>query len=427
MNPPHRVLIVVENLTVPLDRRVWQEATALKRAGYTVSVICPTGGAYQARHEMIDGIAIFRHPLPIEADSALGYIAEYTIALFWQFVLSLRVKTKIGFDVIQACNPPDTIFLLAGFWRLLAGTRFVFDHHDINPELYEAKFGRRGRLYDVLVWLEKMTFRLADVSLATNESYRQIALHRGAMSNDRVFIVRSTPDLTRFERREPRPELRNGRRIVAGYVGVMGAQDGVDNLIRAMATIVHVHRRDDIQCVLIGRGTEVPALQRLTRELGLESRVTFTGYLSPDDFLSAISTFDIGVVPDPNNPFNDKCSMNKVFEYMSLGIPFAGFDLTETIRSAGDAGLYARHNDTRELARLILRLADDESLRRRMGDIGHKRSRTTLDWRVEEASLLAAYEKAIAIASAERGLETVTAVHDERSSPISRTLRSPAA
>jgi len=412
MSPPRRVLIVVENLTVPLDRRVWQEATALKRAGYTVSVICPTGGGYQARHETIDGIDIFRHPLPVEADSALGYIAEYTIALFWQFILSFRVKARIGFDVIQACNPPDTIFLLAGFWRLLARTRFVFDHHDINPELYEAKFGRRGRLYDVLVWLEKMTFRSADVSLATNESYRQIALHRGAMSNDRVFIVRSTPDLSRFARREPRPELRNGRRIVAGYVGVMGAQDGVDNLIHAMATIVHDQRRDDIQCVLIGRGTEVPVLQKLVRNLALDSHVTFTGYLSPDDFLSAISTFDIGVVPDPNNPFNDRCSMNKVFEYMSLGIPFAGFDLTETIRSAGDAGLYASNNDIHELAGLILRLSDDEDLRHRMGAIGQKRARTTLDWRIEEASLLAAYEKAIAIGSTKRGLEPATAVRD---------------
>lgn len=394
MSTPRQVLIVVENLTVPLDRRVWQEATSLKAAGHTVSVICPTGGVYQARRETIDGIEIFRHPLPIEADGALGYLAEYGIALFWQFLLSFKVKAKIGFDVIQACNPPDTIFLLAGFWRAVSGCRFVFDHHDLNPELYEAKFGRRGALHRVLLWLESMTFRLADVSLATNQSYRQIAVERGGMSEDRVFIVRSVPDLSRFERRAPATALRNGRRVVAGYVGVMGAQDGVDNLIRAMAQLVHGQGRQDIQCVLVGRGTEVPKLKLLARTLKLEDHVTFTGYLAPEDFLSAISTFDIGVVPDPKNPFNDKCSMNKVFEYMSLGIPLVGFDLTETIRSAGDAALYAQNNDPADLARLMAELADDPPLRARLGEAGAKRARTVLDWRGEEVSLLAAYEMA---------------------------------
>jgi glycosyltransferase involved in cell wall biosynthesis len=401
MATPRRVLIVVENLTVPLDRRVWQEATSLKNAGHTVSVICPTGGVYQARRETIDGIEIFRHALPIEADGALGYLAEYTIALFWQFLLSFKVKAKVGFDVIQACNPPDTIFLLAAFWRLVSGTRFVFDHHDLNPELYEAKFGRRGRLHRILLWLEKMTFRLADVSLATNLSYRQIAIERGGMSEDRVFIVRSVPDLSRFERRAPSPALRNGRRILAGYVGVMGAQDGVDNLIRAMHHLVHDQGRQDIQCVLVGRGTEVPKLKDLVATLQLKDHVTFTGYLSPEDFLRAISTFDIGVVPDPKNPFNDKCSMNKVFEYMSLAIPLAGFDLTETIRSAGDAALYANNNDPHDLARRIAELADDADLRARLGAAGAQRARTVLDWRSEEVSLLAAYEKAFEDARAE--------------------------
>lgn len=208
-----------------------------------------------------------------------------------------------------------------------------------------------------------------------------------------MLIVRSTPDLSQFERREPWPALRNGRRIVAGYVGVMGAQDGVDNLIHAMADIVHRRSRDDIQCVLVGRGTEVPKLKQLAHDLGLDNHVTFPGYLSPEDFLRAISTFDIGVVPDPNNAFNDKCSMNKVFEYMSLGIPLVGFDLTETIRSAGEAALYASGNDPKELARLMLELADDAAVRTKLAETGIKRARNILDWRVEEASLLAAYDK----------------------------------
>ncbi len=399
MSEARRVLIVVENLTVPLDRRVWQEANTLKDAGYTVSVICPTGGIYQARRETIDGIEIFRHPLPVEADTALGYIAEYAIALFYQFLLSFKVKSRIGFDVIQACNPPDTIFLLAGFWRLLSGTRFVFDHHDLNPELYEAKFGRRGRMYGILLWLERMTFRLADVSLATNESYRRVALDRGGMTEDRVFIVRSTPDLSRFVRRDPSPALRNGRRHVIGYVGVMGAQDGVDNLIHAMAHLVYEKGRDDIQCVLVGRGTEVPKLKALARSLNLDRHVSFTGYLSPEDFLSAISTFDIGVVPDPKNPFNDKCSMNKVFEYMSLGIPLVGFDLTETIRSAGDAALYATNNDPKDLARLVAELCDDPNRRARLGQKGQVRAKSVLDWRSEAIALRAAYDKVFKIAN----------------------------
>lgn len=389
------VLIIVENLTVPLDRRVWQEAKTLRDAGYTVSVICPRGGRYTASYELLEDIHIFRHPLPLEADGALGYAVEYSCALFWEFVLSWRVHFKVGFDVIQACNPPDLMFLIAGFWKVLLGKPFIFDHHDINPELYEAKFGRRGRIHKLLLALERATFRMADVVLATNESYREIALGRGGKTTDRVFIVRSIPDLSTFKRAEPSPELRNGRKHVVGYVGIMGAQDGVDNLIRAMDHLVNTQGRRDVQAVLIGRGTEVPRLEQLIGRLGLQDFVTLTGYLQTDKFLSAISTFDIGVVPDPNNSFNDKCSMNKVFEYMALGIPVVGFDLTETIRSAGEAALYARNNDPAELAAHVSRLCDDAELRRRLGEEGQRRARTLLRWDGERNRLLAAYEVAL--------------------------------
>lgn len=395
MSKKPRVLIIVENLTLPLDRRVWQEAKTLRDAGYTVSVICPRGGKYTASYELLEGIHIFRHPLPVEADGALGYAFEYSSALIWEFLLSWRVFFKVGFDVIQACNPPDLMFLVAGFWKALFGKPFVFDHHDINPELYEAKFGRRGRMHKLLLALEKATFRTADVALATNESYREIALGRGGMTPDRVFIVRSIPDLSIFKRTDPAPELRNGRKHVVGYLGIMGAQDGVDNLIHAMDHLVHVEGRRDIQCVMVGRGTEVPRLQRLIRERGLADYMTMTGYLPTDKFLSAVSTFDIGVVPDPKNPFNDKCSMNKVFEYMALGIPVVGFDLTETRRSAGDAALYARHNDPAELARHIGTLCDDAELRRALGEEGKRRSRTLMRWEGERQRLLEAYDLAL--------------------------------
>lgn len=219
MSKPPSILIIVENLTVPLDRRVWQEARTLREAGYTVSVICPKGGKYTAPYEVLEGIHIFRHPLPIEADGAAGYAIEYASALFWEFVLSVKAYWKVGFDAVQACNPPDLIFLVAGFWKYLFGKPFIFDHHDINPELYEAKFGRRGFFHSLLLGLERMTFRTADVSIATNDTFRSIAISRGGMEADRVFVVRSIPDLARFQRTEPAPRSRTGASISSAMSG----------------------------------------------------------------------------------------------------------------------------------------------------------------------------------------------------------------
>ena len=390
-----RVLIIVENLTLPLDRRVWQEATTLRDAGYTVSVICPVGGRYRSAYECLDGIHIFRHPLPLEADGPLGYAIEYSSALFWEFVLSLRVAWKIGFDVVQACNPPDTIFLIAGFYKYLFGRPFVFDHHDINPELYEAKFGKRGFFHRLLTKLERLTFRTADVSIATNETFREIAITRGGMDADRVHVVRSIPDLSRFRRACPDLSLKKGRKTLIGYVGIMGAQDGVDLLVRAMSQIVHGQKRNDVQCAIVGSGTEVEALKALARGLGVEDQVTFTGFLSGEALLGALSAFDIGAIPDPKNVYNDKISMNKVFEYMSLDIPFVQFDLIEGRKSAGDAALYASDNDPADLARQLLRLADDEALRVRMADAGRLRAQSELSWDRERRVLLAAYAQAL--------------------------------
>jgi glycosyltransferase involved in cell wall biosynthesis len=389
------VLIVVENLTVPVDRRVWQEATTLRDAGYTVSVICPKGGRHTAAYELLDGIHVFRHPLPYEADGALGYVLEYGWALAWELALSVKVQARVGFDVIQACNPPDLIFLVAGLWKLLAGKRFVFDHHDINPELYEAKFGRRGYLHSLLVKLERWTFRTADVSIATNETFREIAIARGGMDPDRVLVVRSIPDLSRFRRITPEPRLKNGRRHLVGYVGIMGAQDGVDLLIDAMDELVNVRQRRDVQCVIVGSGTELEALKGRVLEAGIEDCVTFTGFLSDGPLLAALSTFDVGVIPDPKNAYNDKISMNKVFEYMSLGIPFVAFDLVEGARIAGDAALYAHANCPRALAAGIERLLDDGSLREALAACGRERARNLLRWETERAQLLAAYDIAL--------------------------------
>ncbi len=391
------VLIIVENLTVPLDRRVWQEATTLRDAGYTVSVVCPRGGKHVASYEVLDGIHIFRHPLPLEADGAIGYAIEYSSALFWELLLAWRAYFKVGFNVIQACNPPDTIFLIAGLFKLLLGIPFVFDHHDINPELYEAKFGKRGFFHRLLLKLERWTFRTADVSIATNETFRQIAIERGGMSPERVFIVRSIPDVSRFRRTTPRADLKNGRAHLVGYVGIMGNQDGVDLLVDAMAHLVHTQGRHDVQCVIVGSGTALEGLKAQATRLGLDDYVTFTGFMSGEPLLSALSTFDIGVIPDPKNIYNDKISMNKHFEYMSFGIPFVSFDLVEGRKIAADTALYAKDNCPRSLGDEIARLADDVDLRRRLSEAGMARSKALLRWETERANLLAAYDAALGV------------------------------
>ena len=400
------VLIIVENLTVPLDRRVWQEASSLRDAGYTVSVVCPKGGRYTASYEVLDGIHVFRHPLPFEADGALGYALEYSWALAWETALSIKAQAKVGFDVIQACNPPDTIFLLAGLWKAFLGTPFVFDHHDINPELYEAKFGRRGFFHKLLLTLERWTFRTADVSIATNDTFKAIAVERGGMDPDRVFVVRSIPDVSRFKRIAPDPALKNGREHLVGYVGIMGAQDGVDLLVEAMAELVHGRDgrpgRHDTQCLIVGSGTELAGLRQLTHTRGLDDYVTFTGFLSGEPLLRAFSTFDIGVIPDPKNGYNDKISMNKVFEYMSLGIPFVSFDLVEGRIVAGDAALYAADASPAALAVRITELADDAEKRRQLGEVGLERARRLLRWDAEAARLLAAHELAMSLTPAAR-------------------------
>ncbi|MGE3962231.1 MAG: glycosyltransferase family 4 protein [Dehalococcoidia bacterium] len=392
-----RVLMIVENLPVPFDRRVWQEAKTLRANGYGVSVICPKGRGYEAGHEVIDGIAVYRHPLPFEADGALGYVIEYGLATFFQFLLAWRVFLTRGFDVVHACNPPDTIFIVGGFFKLLFGRRFIFDHHDLSPELYVAKRGgRRGPLYGALVFFERMTYRTADVSIATNDSYRQVAIERAGMSPDRVYVVRSGPAMRHLEPREPNPKVRRGRRHLVSYVGIMGAQDGVPLLLEAAREVVHGHGRDDVQFVLVGSGTEFPRIAQLTRELGLGEHVTLTGLLPPnsDELLDILATADIGVSPDPPSEMNDKSTMNKTLEYMAHGMPLVQFDLTEGRVSAGDAALYAEGARPDDLARKILQLLDNADLRESMGRIGRERIERLFSWERQEPELLAAYDHA---------------------------------
>ena len=389
--PRKRVLILVENLPSPFDRRVWQEATTLQENGYEVSIICPTGRGCEKRYEVINCIHIYRYSLPIEAEGARGYLLEYAAALFCTFRLSLRVLHTRGFDVIHACNPPDLLFLIAGFYKVFFGKKFVFDHHDINPELYEAKFGRQDFLYRLLVTLERWTFRVADISIATNASYRRIATERGGMAPDRVHIVRSGPKLERLRRGSPVPALKEGCTFLVGYVGVMGAQEGIDFLLQAAHHIVHVLGRRDVRFGLVGGGTALARMQKMAVELDIAAHVTFTGRVSDADMLAMLNTADVCVNPDIANEMNDKSTMNKIMEYMALGKPIVQFDLTEGRVSAQAASLYARRNDPVDLACKIIELLDDPVRRTAMGDYGRRRVENELEWKYEAPKLLRAY------------------------------------
>jgi glycosyltransferase involved in cell wall biosynthesis len=387
--------MLVENLPSPFDRRVWQEATTLRDAGYRVSIICPTGRGYNGKFEVVDGIHIHRYDLPLEAAGALGYALEYAAALFWSFVLAWRVFFTRGFDVIHACNPPDLFFLIGGVFKPF-GKKFLFDHHDLNPELYEAKFGRRDFFYRLMLRLERWTFRVADVSIATNESYRRIAIERGGMAPDRVFVVRSGPSLDRMKIRPADARLKCGREFLVGYVGVMGKQEGIEYLLHAVRRIVFDLGRQDVHFGLVGDGTSLQAMKTLAGELGIAAFVTFTGRVPDDEMLAMLNTADVCVNPDVANEMNDKSTMNKIMEYMALGKPSVQFDLAEGRVSAQESSLYARPNDSIDLADKILELLGDASMRARMGAAGRQRVLTELAWEHEVPKLLAAYKLVLA-------------------------------
>ena len=388
---PKKILIIVENLPVPFDRRVWQEATTLSKNGYVVSIICPKTEAYSESFEILESIYIYRHPLPVEADGALGYAQEYSIALFWQFILAIKILFTRGFDVIHACNPPDNIFLIGLFFKLF-GKKFLFDHHDINPELYEAKFGRRDFFYKVMLAWERWTFKVADISIATNESYKKIAIERGGMSPEKVFVVRSGPKLDRLKILPPVERLKKGRDFLVGYVGVMGKQEGIDYLLKSASYIIHQLNRKDIHFGLVGGGTELENLMDYAKKLKIDEFVTFTGRVSDEEMLQMLNTADVCANPDVANEMNDKSTMNKVMEYMALSKPIVQFDLTEGRYSAQEASLYANKNDEIDFAVKLVELLDDSETRKRMGEYGRKRVVNTLSWEYEAPKLLRAYE-----------------------------------
>ena len=387
-----KILIIVENLPVPFDRRVWQEATTLKKAGHQVSIICPTGKNYEKRYEKIEGVAVYRHPLLIEGRNGWTYLAEYSSSFFWQFYLSIKVLREFGFDVIQACNPPDLIFPIGLFYKIFFRKFFVFDHHDINPELYLAKFGRKDFFYRLMVLFEKLTFKTADFSVATNHSYKEIAIRRGGMDPRRVMVVRSGPSLERMKIIPPNSKWKMGKEYLVAYLGVMGKQEGVDHLIEAARILIKDRKRNDVHFLMIGGGTELETLKKLSRQLGLDGNFTFTGRIPDHPMLEGLNTADVCVNPDVANEMNDKSTMNKIMEYMALGKPIVQYDLKEGRFSAGRASLYAEKNNIFDLAEKIEQLLDNPDQRRKLGYFGRMRVLKELNWDIEAPKYLAVYK-----------------------------------
>lgn len=387
------ILIVVENLPVPLDRRVWLEATTLQQAGYEVSVISPMGRGWDAPYEVIDGVHIYRHSEPPEAHSgAVAYGREYLHAMWFWFRLARKVWKRKPFDVIQGCNPPDLIFLLA-LWYRLWGVSYMFDHHDVCPELFEAKFRKKGLLYKVMLIWERMTFATASVSMATNGSFRDIAIRRGKMAPEDVFVVRSAPKIDTFTPGPGDLSYRKGAGTVMGYVGVIGQQEGMDLLVQAAEHLIKELRHTDVHFVIAGFGPTLEEVRQDVADHGLGDYFTFTGALYGDDLLAALNAIDIGVSPDPKNPMNNISTMNKVMEYMTLEKPMVQFDLTEGRVSAGDASLYARANDPVDFAQKIADLIADPKAGEAMGKRGRKRVLEDLSWAHTVPQLLAAYDR----------------------------------
>ena len=388
------VCIVVENLPVPLDRRVWREACALRDAGFRVSVVCPKGaGPFRGRYQNLDGIEIYRHG-GLEASGVLGYVVEYAMALTAELYLSLKIFVRTRYRILQACNPPDTIFLIGLLLRPF-GVRFIFDHHDLAPELFESKFGDAGLLHRLTLWLERCSFTAARVSIATNESFKEIAVTRGGKRPEDVFVVRNCPDLASTNRVPASPDLKSANSLLVVYVGFMGSQDGLPLLIEAIEHIVRNGKRQDVQFILLGGGTELPMLRSLVAERQLESFVTFTGRVPYDEVIRYLAQADVGVAPDPKTAMNDKSTMIKIMEYMAFGVPVVLFDLKEGRRVAESAALYARPNDPIDFAKQITTLLDSPELRRQLGACGRRRVEERLNWDSEKASLIEAYERAL--------------------------------
>jgi glycosyltransferase involved in cell wall biosynthesis len=389
-----RILIIVENQSVPYDRRVWQIDRTLVASGATVRVISPKGKGYEAPYEQLEGVHIYRHPYWLEAKSMWGYFVEYSLSLLWQFMLALRIYLRHGVDIIHACNPPDLIFLVALIFKPL-GVRLVFDQHDLGPELYEAKFGQRDFFWRALLTAERLTFKTANVTITTNESYRRVAIERGRKQPVDVFVVRNGPDLKRFKPVSPNSHWKQGRAYLVGYVGTIGEQEGIDLLLQSIAYIMNTLERNDIHFCIVGGGTFLAHYKQEAARMGISTAVTFTGRVGDKVLFEILSTTDVCVNPDRVTTYSDKSTMIKIMEYMAFGNPIVQFDVTEGRVTAESASLYAKPNDPVDMACHILTLIESPKLRLDMGKFGRARIENQLSWEYQIPNLVAAYQRVL--------------------------------
>ncbi|WP_205740805.1 glycosyltransferase family 4 protein [Haloactinopolyspora alba] len=398
-----RVLVVVQNIPVRIDRRVRSECRALLDAGYGVTVVCPKEHPDEPDRHELDGVVVRSYPPPPSTSGPLSYLVEFVVCWLRTARLSVRVARAEGFDVLQACNPPDTYWLLGLAWKA-RGKRFVYDQHDLCPEVYEARFGRRGPLYRVLRWLERATYAVADRVVSPNPSYREVALRRGRVPAARCTVVMSTPDPAAMIRGREHPELRAGRTYLACYVGIMGPQDGVDRLLDAIAHYVHVLGRDDCRFALLGYGDSLDDLRRQATRLGIDHRVTFTGRIDQDELGRWLSTADIGVTPDPPCEFNHRSTMNKTLEYMAHEVAVVATDLRETMRCAGPAAVYVPDGEPVAMAEAFAELLDDPVRRKTMGAAGRDRIETDFAWADQARGYVGVYDELTAAPAPVRGV-----------------------
>jgi glycosyltransferase involved in cell wall biosynthesis len=385
------ILFILENSYVPHDQRVWNEALEAKAFGYDVTVLNPASKSCDRRHEKVDGIEIYRHPTFFEAKGILGFLTEYGNAIFWELLFSLFIFIRKPFHVIHAANPPDHIVIIALLYRML-GTKFVFDHHDLTPEAYVAKFGRKDSFYRIALLLDYLSLRIADVVISTNESYKKIAVIRGKRDQESVFVVRNGPNIPSYVFKEPSPKIKEGFDFLVVYVGIMNTQDGIENLLEAAKFIIYEKSVRNIKFVLIGYGPDRDRLIGLSQKMGLESYVKFTGFIPEEEMYEIIATADVCVNPEFRNEFTDKSTMIKIMEYMIFGKPIVQFYTTEGEVTAGEAAEYVRKNEPILFAEKIMELLNDPGARKRMGEIGRKRIFETLNWDRQKVELKKAYE-----------------------------------
>lgn len=401
----NRILMLLENNPYPRDARVRQEAKALVAAGHEVTVICPKRKG-QPWHETIDGVRAYRYPMPAQGDGLFGYLWEYGYSLLATFFLSVIVFATHGFDIIHTHNPPDIMVLIALLYKPF-GKKFVFDHHDLAPEMYYARFGGEGNPYvhRMLVAFEKLSCKVADHVIATNNSYKRMAMERSGVPENRVTVVRNGPDLNRLRLVPANEELQKKASTIIGYVGEMGVHDGIDYFLRACHHLLNTLGRKDFYCVIVGTGDAWESLQKTAHELQLDDHVWFPGRVSDADLLSYLSTAQICVDPDPSNPFNDRCSMIKMSEYMALGKPIVAFDLPEHRVTAQEAALYAKANDELDFARKIETLMDNPAQRQKMSKFGRERVDAVLAWPHQAKALLNAYAHLVPVESRKTAIE----------------------